>query len=91
MDKLCNPDFPIPVSFIMGDSDWVRYLDEDYGQVCVDSRNDNKNKDIPFHLRGQYVFCPASGHNMHMDNPEAFSNLLINLLLGQDLPILEPE
>ena len=82
VDKLCNPDLPIPVSFIMGDNDWVRYLDEDYGQICVDSRHENKREDIPAHLKGQYVFCPSSGHNMHMDNPVEFSNLLINMCLG---------
>jgi len=30
-DKLASPDFPIPITFIMGVEDWMRILDEDYG------------------------------------------------------------
>lgn len=57
-DKLANPNFPIPVSFIMGSEDWVRYLDEDYGQVCVDARQANKDSKLAVNQRGEYIFCP---------------------------------
>ena len=38
-DKLGDPKLEFPVSFIMGDQDWVRHCDEDFGQLCVDARN----------------------------------------------------
>ena len=88
-DKLSDPNFPIPVSFVMGDNDWVRFADEDYGQICVEARLANKEEKIP-HLRGNYTFCPGAGHQMHMDNPLGFSNILVNELLGKDLPVLHP-
>ena len=84
-----NPQFPIPVSFIMGEDDWVRYCDEDKGQDCVNARLANHDESIPKHERGYYHFCPTSGHNMQMDNPQALSNLIINELLGDDLPVLQ--
>jgi len=28
------------------------------------------------------LICPSAGHNMHMDNPKAFANIIINDLLG---------
>ena len=34
-DKLCNPECPIKFSCVYGDNDWMRFCDEDYGQVCV--------------------------------------------------------
>ena len=34
-DKLGSPTFPIPFSFIYGDSDWTVQVDEDAAQKCV--------------------------------------------------------
>ena len=34
-DKLGSPNFPIPVSFYYGDDDWVKFVDEEWGQKCV--------------------------------------------------------
>ena len=62
--KLKNPEFPIPVSFIMGDNDWVRFCDEDKGQECVEARVANHDDAVPKHMKGNYHFCPSSGHNM---------------------------
>jgi hypothetical protein len=28
-DKLCNPNFPLPISFIYGEHDWTLRLDKD--------------------------------------------------------------
>ena len=89
-NKLSNPDFPIPVSFVMGDVDWVRFADEDYGKVCVEANLINKTPGIEYHKRGNYVICPSAGHQMHMDNHEAFSNILVNEILGLGLPVLHP-
>jgi len=30
---------------------------------------------------------PTSDHNMHMDNPEALSNAIINDIYGEQLPL----
>ena len=67
--KLMNPEFSIPVSFIMGENDWVRHCDEDKGKDCVNARIANHDESVPNHLRGNYLSCPSSGHNMQMDNP----------------------
>lgn len=34
-EKLANPEFPIPVSFIYGDNDWTRVVDQDFCKVCI--------------------------------------------------------
>jgi len=37
-EKLANPDFPIPISFIYGDNDWVyHFVDQDYAKTCVEA------------------------------------------------------
>ena len=80
---LCNKDFPIPVSFMYGDDDWVRAVDENFGQKVVDA---NSNAGSKYHL------VKSAGHNLHMDNPLVFSNHIINDLLDDNLPIdLEPQ
>jgi hypothetical protein len=28
-EKLMNPDFPLPITFIYGDNDWVLFIEED--------------------------------------------------------------
>lgn len=68
----------------MGQDDWVRELDDDYGsKIC---ENQKKNEDEK--LNGKYFLCPTASHQMHMYNPKAFANLVINDLLGENLPIL---
>ena len=34
-DKLASPTFPISVSFVYGDEDWVLHVDEDAAKNCV--------------------------------------------------------
>ena len=31
VEKLCNPDFPIPISFFYGEDDWVFTVEENAG------------------------------------------------------------
>mmetsp|Transcript_4880 Transcript_4880/g.7325 ORF Transcript_4880/g.7325 Transcript_4880/m.7325 type:complete len:149 (-) Transcript_4880:37-483(-) len=83
-EKLANPDFSLPVSFVMGSEDWVRFCDEDYGEVVIGSRPSNSDSSIPYHEKGHYHFCPNSGHNLHQDNPNGFGNIIIKDLLGED-------
>jgi len=81
-DKLANPNFPIPVSFFYGSRDWVRNIDQDFAQNCV-AANQEKFPDS-----SKFIEIPDSDHNMHMDNPQALCNAIINELLGGSLPVL---
>ena len=83
-DKLANPDFPIPISFVMGRDDWVRYSDEDFGENVVGARKGNYDQSLSYHEKGHYHICPGAGHNMHMDNPNTFADIIIKDLLGQN-------
>ena len=38
-EHFCSPTFPLDVSFIYGDADWVRHVDEDYAKNCVEANN----------------------------------------------------
>ena len=81
-ERFCSKDFPIPISFIYGDRDWTRGVDLDFGKTVISI---NKFDSCKFHL------VKDSDHNMHMDNPEAFANIIINDLLDQQLPVdIEP-
>jgi len=43
-------------------------------------------------LMGSRVhIVPTSDHNMHMDNPQALANILINDVYDSDLPVEENE
>ena len=35
-EKLMNPDFPIPFSFVYGENDWTRRVDKDFGTNCIE-------------------------------------------------------
>lgn len=37
VEKLSNPEYQIPFSFIYGENDWTRVVDEDYGKNCVEA------------------------------------------------------
>ena len=80
-EKFCNPDFPIPISFIYGENDWTRITDSDFGKKCVEVNCIKHPGESKFHL------VPNSGHNMHMDNPQALTNLILNDILGLELPV----
>ena len=77
-DKLSSGSFPIPVSFIYGDADWVKRVEKEGPQEVVDA-NPNVGSKL-------YVI-PDSDHNLQMDNPLAFANCIINDILGEDLVI----
>lgn len=78
-DRLGNKDFPIPVSFFYGDKDWVRSVEMDAGKAVVE---------VSQHAESKYHLVTNSDHNMHMDNPLDFSNLIINdVIAGSNLPV----
>ena len=37
VEKLSNSEYQIPFSFIYGENDWTRVVDEDYGKNCVEA------------------------------------------------------
>ena len=74
-----NSNFPIAVSFVYGSDDWTRIVDRDYAKECIVA-----NK----HVDSQFFVVPDSDHNMHMDNPQALANTIINALLDLNLPVL---
>jgi hypothetical protein len=81
-EKLCKESFPLALSFIYGELDWVLRLEKDaYAQVIEQNMEGNICK---MHI------IPESDHNMHYDNPQALANTIINDLLGENLPILLP-
>ena len=79
-----SDDLTFQTSFIMGEEDWVRVVDDDYGNVIC--KNQKKYDDEK--LNGKYMMCTTASHQMHMYNPKAFANLVINDLLGTNFPIL---
>ena len=87
-DKLASPDFPVPISYILGDVDWVRYCDHHdtdnihYGKILIEINKKRHGNSSNFYE------CPTAGHNMHMDNPIALSSIIKNDVFGSDLPIL---
>jgi len=68
-DKLASPDLKVPFSCIMGESDWMRQCDEDYGKVCVDAQDAEKGC--------KFYILKGAGHNLHMDNTKGLLELII--------------
>ena len=75
---LASSSFPISVSYSFGDVDWMRRLEGDAPQKVID---------INPHRASKLHILPDSDHNMHMDNPEACANIIINDLLGEHMDI----
>ena len=80
-DKLGSSTFPIGVSFIYGDADPLRGLEEDGPQKVVDI---NPNPGCKVHI------CPETEHNMHQENPKALVNIMLKDLLGEDNTVEPP-
>ena len=80
-DKLCNPDFPIPICFIYGGIDFMLLYEDEYGKKVVEI---NKLK---FGDQSQNVIVPDADHVLYKDNPLAYANAIINALTNENLPI----
>jgi pimeloyl-ACP methyl ester carboxylesterase len=70
-DKLGSSTFPIPVSFYYGTKDWVLFVEENAGELCV-----NNNKRIHKN-KSSYNMVEGSDHNLHMDNPEELGRFIL--------------
>lgn len=73
--RLGNPEFEVPISFIMGEFDWVRYLDVDdasglqWGEIIVNENRKRHGGDSKFY------WLPYSGHNI--ENSFLFVDILL--------------
>ena len=94
-EKLGRTDFPIPFSFVYGDDDWVPLTDDGASKRLIEAHQFSATSgQMPPQgcTPSQYHVCPSADHNMHMDNPIAFANIIINdLIPGADEPILGPQ
>ena len=88
-EKLASPDFPVPLSVIIGENDWVKLCDMNdqtgrhFGEICVEANQKKHGKE-----KSQFYWCPNSGHNLHMDNHIALENIILNDVFVEDHPIL---
>jgi len=75
--NLMNPNFPVPISIILGDYDWVQFVDME--DICGLSWGETLNGEqwgekIVFENslthgdKSKFYWCPHAGHNMHSDN-----------------------
>ena len=81
-DKLCNPEFPIPICNIYGDKDHVGLLYEDeYGKKVIEA---NKTK---WGDQSKYLIIPGGDHILYKDNPLAYTNAIINCITDENLPL----
>jgi len=78
-DRLLNKDFPVPISFIYGDDDWV--VKEVDGNLAYDVCKINKDESCKVYT------LPDSGHQLFLDNPISFCNIVKNDILGTNLPV----
>lgn len=88
-NKVGSPDFPLPLSFIYGEDDWVHHLEEDVSWKIMETNKFYKEGSTEQGLGVSRVYkLPTSDHNMHMDNPTALANTIINDVFnaGLDIP-----
>ena len=50
----------INVSFIMGENDWMRVVEDDYGERVVESQLKEADRQEKAH----YLICPGAGHQI---------------------------
>lgn len=73
--RLGNPEFEVPISFILGEFDWVRYLDMDdasgmqWGEIIVKENRKRHGSNSKFY------WLPYSGHNI--ENGFMFVDILL--------------
>ncbi len=60
------PTFKKPISVIYGDSDWTNIIDDGAADLLVKGRDCSK-----------VLYVKGSAHNLHMDNPQEFCNVII--------------
>lgn len=72
-DKLANKEFPVPISFVYGDRDWVNSLGS---EDVVKANKFFESGEAQLHI------VTKSDHNMHTENPKELCDKLIGDLQG---------
>ena len=88
--KLADPDFPIPISIVLGDDDWMREVDLGASELVVMNNQKRHGRE------SNHYILPTAGHNLHIDNMNGLVNIIINEILyiseedaAQRLPVIE--
>lgn len=91
-DKLLSKDFPIPISIMMGENDWVRGMEADApANICNSSKFAAKSDTEEGLMVSKYHIIPTSDHNLHFDNKTALANSLINDIYNSGLEVPQNE
>ena len=76
---LGNKTFEMPMSFIIGDKDWVLYCDRHdskdthWGKILVETNQKKHGND-----KCKFHYVPNAGHNMHLDNRKGFPKIILD-------------
>jgi pimeloyl-ACP methyl ester carboxylesterase len=68
-NKLSNPELRVPVSFVFGDNDWMRFTEDDYGKEVVKATQQTQPEN-------HFYICHISGHNLHTENPKGLTDAM---------------
>ena len=95
-DRLASPDLDVPISFFYGDNDWVIGIEEEAAQNVIEQNKYFQRSTTAYEKMygieySNVFYVPTSDHNMHMDNPEALANLILNDCFDLGLEIRENE
>ena len=87
--KVADKEYPLPISFIYGDHDWVQGIEGNIADKILSFNQFYDEECVEFGLKRSHVhIVPTSDHNMHTDNPSALANIIINDIYNLNLPIL---
>ena len=87
-DKLMSPDFPIPISIMYGDTDWILGLESETPKlICESSKFKGKDQNEEGLLISKLHIIPTSDHQLHFDNPQGLANAMINDVYNLNLPV----
>ena len=86
--KLMSNEFPIPLSIMYGQNDWVRGLESEAPiHICNANKFAAKSENEEGLMVSKYHIIPTSDHNLHFDNPIGLANSIINDIYDLKLPI----
>lgn len=72
---LMNKNFPVPVSIMFGEYDWMQGVDKGTSKFIIERSR------LKFGAESNYIICPTANHDLNIDNPEGVAGCIINDLL----------
>ena len=72
--RLGSSSFPVPVSILYGDTDWMKNVEDDSASLVIE-QNQIKHGD-----KSRLITISNSGHNLHIDNSDMFAKEIISIL-----------